>query len=976
MGTYAETGDEAGFGTLFDLSRVAGDLRSMDGQHVVLEMCTVVGFPYGGVLRPNSVTDRRDMGEMLATGKCPRMRIAYAWDVNVKPSQDVGDCCCEDACCADHVRSTRHMADSRGWRQEQSMWKRRLEPGNMDGMCGRNNVVLGLIGANNGRLEPRPSGPATDVEWNIDAVEAMNSLAMVNDPSGFGKYLSATSADDGDPRPNVLPFHVKIFNVPCLFYITRRRVYQYEEVLVSYGESYFQGLSTQSAILNSVKNQLNRTHTEFQAKKATHKILQEKGRQLRQEIRKLCCENGVVIEEDSSASTMLAGIREQELRRGNVLASLAEQARAIQRNEAETLEAKQAVQRLQLEREEHVSVIVCANARLAAYAAQLARERAQRAFGASQMVDSTPCPYSLAANYYGNGNVHILGNNPDQHYRSRCQYAKLFADFVVMCPRCLGRFLASPNLEEGQVPAHNRVACGGNIAKHFELLQATGVTSAGEGELLERHAAYTQKAGHIMADFKKALDPLVFFFLKALVVAIIGGTCLDDRYDEPSIRLQSLGQHEEVVQFPNSLATVCKILHGARASVFGPHLPQALTWVLDFAAYVVKMEESDNGQEAVLEAIARLSQAYDKVTKLLFCSDQECANVMIFSLVSHCREPLVEITFKSLNDSLRCFTRWNADRLQSAVMPPNHNTSQPNSLKRRLRRVMEDLLRSFVVADVKTEGADRRRRRYSEDITLSPQHKRPKLDAVIKSPSKTENPVDLQDEGVCVKPETRERIFYVRPEELADESRIVAGWFAGGRGHVRISCLPSFVRRPSGDLAMVLFLPQMGLELSPAIQLLGRTLRLSFHRIQVPQFHQHLSKKSRTPELTVFCPLFTVDSNQRLLPLLSVRVTANESRLVVGGNSLFEAESVLPWDFIALPSAEKQVLTMTLAERGRLQCCLAGHGTCVTEACAPDARLHWVGPPQTQHRERSKGRRKILLHPASIVQILSVEMFQ
>ena len=970
------TGDEAGFGTLFDLSRVARDLISIDGQHVFLEKCTVVGFPYGGVLRPTSVTDNRDMGEMLATGECPRMRIAYAWDVDVKPPQDVGDCGCEDACCADHLRSTRHVVDSRGWRQEQTIWKRRLEPGEMDGLCGRNNVVLGLVSANNGRLEPRPSGPATAVDWNIDAVEAMNSLAMVNDPSGFGKYLSADSTDDGDPRPNVLPFHVKIFDVPCVFYITRRRVFEYEEVLVSYGEGYFHGLSTQKAILNLVKNELTRTHTEFQAKKATHKILQEKGRELRLQIRKLCFENDVAVEEDASATVMLACIREQELKRGKVLASLAERAQAIQRNEAETLEANQAVQRLELERKHHVSVIVCANTRLAAYAAQLARERAQRAFGASQMVDSTPCPYSLAANYYGNGNVHILGNNPDQHYRSRCQYAKLFADFVTVCPRCLGRFLASPCLEEGQAPAHNRVACGGSVAKHSELLQAANVTSASEGELLERHAAYTQEGGTIMADFKKALDPLVFFFLKALVVAIIGGTCLDDRYDDPRIHLQSLGSDEEVVQFPNSLVTVCKVLHGARASVFGPHLPRALTWVLDFAAYIVKMEESaDDGQTAVLEAIAQLSQAHDKVTKLLFCRDTECANVMIFSLVSHCREPLVEITFKSLNDSLRCFTRRNADRLQSADMPPNHNISKPNSLKRRLRRVMEDLLRSFVVADVKTEGADRRRRRYSEDIILSPQYKKPKFDTTIKSPPKTECSAGLQEEGACVKPETCECICYVRPEVLPDDSRVVAGWMASG-GRVRIYCPPSFVRRPSGDLAMVLFLPHMGLELSPPIPLWGRTLRLSFHRIQEPLFHRHLSKKSRAPELTVFCPLFTLDSNRQMLPLLSVRVTSNESRLVVGGSSLFDVESVLPWDFAALPSAEKQVLTMTRSETGRLQCCLAGYGTSIAEACAPDARLHWIGPPQTQDRERSKGRRKLLLHPATVVQILSVEMFQ
>ncbi|KAH0475534.1 MAG: uncharacterized protein KVP18_001810 [Porospora cf. gigantea A] len=222
----------SGFGVIIDFQFTSPLV--IDGDRC-LEALTTVGFPYGGVLRPTHLTDCRDFREISVTGSCERFRLAYAWDVSLRDSEDeTCTCVCSQACCVRHSSSHSHAVLPRV--RDKPLVTSPLGTPDLSKFCGLSNVLVGRLQSPNISYKP----PATELDcgWNIDAVGAMNELAMVNDPTGYGASLGEPS----DPNPNLIVMHVKVFNVPCIFYLARRPIAQYEEALVNYGPRYFDGV--------------------------------------------------------------------------------------------------------------------------------------------------------------------------------------------------------------------------------------------------------------------------------------------------------------------------------------------------------------------------------------------------------------------------------------------------------------------------------------------------------------------------------------------------------------------------------------------------------------------------------------------------------------------------------------------------------------------------------------------------------------
>ena len=223
-----------GFGVIVDFKSTSPLV--IDG-HRCLEALTTVGFPYGGILRPTHLTDYRDFREISATGFCERFRLAYAWEVFLRDSEDeTCTCVCSQACCVQHGSSHAALPRARDEWDEPPVASRLGTSSDLSTSCSLNNVVVGLLQSPN--RSDKPVASELDCGWNIDAVGAMNELAMVNDPTGYGASLGEQS----DPSPNLIVMHVKVFNVPCVFYLARRPIALYEEALVNYGPRYFDGV--------------------------------------------------------------------------------------------------------------------------------------------------------------------------------------------------------------------------------------------------------------------------------------------------------------------------------------------------------------------------------------------------------------------------------------------------------------------------------------------------------------------------------------------------------------------------------------------------------------------------------------------------------------------------------------------------------------------------------------------------------------
>lgn len=977
-----------GNGAIFDFDECGDTL--VGRQHPMLNVAyldplSVIGYPYGGVLRCTArSTDYRDLREIFQTGSCERMRVAYGW--TVYHCDDAEVCDCTDACCGQHFRDHAVVepqvenvgCDNARRNEELQKWAAFCvdDPSAMAKLRThgtRNNVVIGVAASATLSREERfwtPEVSVIDQAWDIDAVGAMNELAMVNDPTGYGQHLGQEAVED--PNPNLIVVHARVFNVPFVFYMTRRTVVQSEEALVSYGPDFFGTLETTRKHLNFVEEACRghgRRRADVEKKINAAKAREEK---LKKELRTAAAARNVLASENESLESLLQRATAERGADRALIMDLKKRADEVGRVSAEKAKLSDELNAMEENQKLFIATLETTNNVYKSTVEQLARERLQSAFGQAQMVNATRCPYSVAANLYGNGSIHIIGNDVDVHYRSKCQYVRLFKQYVEVCPECDVRFLA------GSQQRHRELECRGRQAQHIEAFNDKIVAASVDREesVVRVDALSRLDPARRVANMKKVSNPLTFFFLKSLVLSVLGATCLDASGNLCPQELEAIGVDRVCVDFTDSLESVCSLIHTTRDSLLKHFLPDQLLWVLDFSTFVTEFgQRVSDPDSALTEFVAQCAEAHDRIEAMLYCEDHQASNLLCFNVAAHAMQPLVEIQFRPVEESLRFVTEQRAQRMRETPMPGGHGRPGPNSLKVQVQQHLSQLRSAFVTSATKKRRAD---------AEVAPEPKRQRVEA---------------EDEVKVEPVApvagKENLVFSLSVVGEGDDRTVRGEFAQEGSEVTSRRKPTIFSN-QGTQTIIMAGKDMGLHLRPPPRFTADfRLELRFFA-RLPSVHDYyvkVHKKENIKLFTVVFPLVTAKTQRgRCVPFLSL-VGSNKPTnpkichdwyFAVGGESLLRAHEAptLPWNFCDLPHDKLLTLTLTsAASSSQIHCTLTGSdaSNARLDPWILDAGLSSVGYPDAPGQEseilRGHPRRKAVLAPNSAFLVVQARLF-